>query len=149
MIKTFFQKNTCGFVLIALLLLPAIASAQEFDVFKSSPIRNRHLTSPLMSFGTSMALYAAGVKAEVAAPIGFATTALTEHFMHKGRHGITFSEYKMIAVGTVGQELHRVGLHVHQRSLFPGQSVQLSLGLGRLLEGLVVLLAEMGVLGSR
>ena len=87
--------------LIALLLIATPAMVEEFSPFDNSAIRNRHLTSPLMSYGIAMTAHHHGMKSEYAAVLGFGVTALTEHIMHKGRHGLTKSELIMIGTGSV------------------------------------------------
>ena len=88
-------------IIIAFLLMPFMAHAQEFKPWDNSAIRNRHLASPLLSYGVAMTAHHYGMKSEYAALLGFGATALTEHIMHKGRHGLTRSELIMIGTGSV------------------------------------------------
>ena len=75
------------------------AHAEEFGVFDSSAIAERHRIAGVTAFAVSMTGYAAGLQPEYAAPLGFVVTALAENYQHKGRHGMTASEYRMIAFG--------------------------------------------------
>ena len=73
--------------------------AQEFGVFDTTPIAERHRIAAVSAFAVSMTGYAAGLQPEYAAPLGFVVTALAENYQHNGRHGMTASEYRMIAFG--------------------------------------------------
>lgn len=88
-------------LILTALLISTSASAAEFNPFDfNDPTQQRHHGSLMMPFAMSMTMYAIGASPEAAGVIGFGTTALAEHLMHKGRHGLTRSELQMMAIGT-------------------------------------------------
>ena len=92
-------------LLIALVMmftaLSTPAQAQEFGLFEKSAINERHRIAGVTSFGVSMGLYELDAEPEIAAPASFVITALAEDYQHNGAHGMTASEYRMIAFGSV------------------------------------------------
>jgi len=94
------------------LLIASPVMAAEFNPFDfNDSTQQRHQGALFMAYGTSMTLYAAGVKPEYAAPIGFGVTVLAEHIMHNGRHGMTRSELQMIGIGAGASYITEKGLN--------------------------------------
>lgn len=87
-------------MLVLTLIMATPCAATEFNLTDNTDARNRHISSGLLSFSGSMALYTLGVKPEYAAVVSFASTAAIEHLAHKGRHGLTRSELMMIGTGS-------------------------------------------------
>jgi len=84
----------------ALVALSTPVESKEFGLFEKSAINERHRIAGVTSFGVSMGLYELDTEPEIAAPASFIITALAEDYQHNGAHGMTASEYRMIAFGS-------------------------------------------------
>ncbi|WP_167632487.1 hypothetical protein [Mariprofundus ferrooxydans] len=71
----------------------------QFGIFDNSITAMTHRAVAFMAYGAALSLFAMGMPTWLSLVLGAVFTACMEQWQHRERHGMTVSEYKMIALG--------------------------------------------------